>query len=133
MNPSPESRPGPQTLVWWVLWFAMQTGVFVQYHFLSQGRPVPAGGDSGPWMVALLPLAVSAVMRWVVLGRVKTAAQALPLFIMGIAMAEATNLVGLFVFPAHRLDLFVLSVLGVGQFAPFFAGRYAQAQDGGGR
>ena len=64
------------------------------------------------------------IIRWVVLPRIGNAQAALALFMFGLAIAEATCFLGLFIFPAHKQELFALSVLGIVQFVPHFARRF---------
>jgi hypothetical protein len=101
-------------------------GIFMIYHFLGSNaaKPQMDTTDSSAWMAAIVPVALSIVIRWLVIPRTKSAQAALPLFVMGIAFAEASCLLGIFVFPAHKQDLFTLSALGIFQFVPFFARRY---------
>lgn len=117
--------------VWWVLWAAFQTSIFIVYHFLN--APVPRAGtqpiDSPVWLAAFIPFTISAIIRWLVLARTRNAQSALPLFVIGIAMAEATCYLGIFVFPAHKQELFVWSVIGIFQFVPYFVGRYFTRDD----
>lgn len=125
MDPAPPSSPKQQLLVWWVLWAAFQIGIFFLYFFLS--RPASAAApsvESLPWVIGAVPVFLSAILRWIVLPRFRDAVSALPIFLIGIALAEATCFLGLFLFPAHQRDLFILSVLGIAQFVPFFAQRY---------
>lgn len=116
----------PPWVVWWVLWAAMQAGVFVFYYVLG-GSVGPAGAqaaDSPLWRAACVPFGVSVVIRWLLLPRVRSAAAALPLFVVGVGLAEACCFLGLFIFPQHKQDLFLVSVLGIAQFVPVFARRY---------
>ena len=112
--------------VWWILWAAFQIGIFVIYHFLSRtsAQPQPPSAASATWLAGFAPFFVSTIIRWGVLPRVARAQAAFPLFIIGIAMAEASCFLGLFIFPAHQQELFMLSVLGIFQFVPCFARRY---------
>jgi hypothetical protein len=43
------------------------------------------------------------------------------LFIIGVALAEACAILGMFLGGPYRDSLFVLGVLGITQFVPFFA------------
>lgn len=70
------------------------------------------------------PVFFSMVVRWIVLPRINQAQMGLAAFVIGIAFAESTCFMGLFIFPAHRSDLFILSMLGIIQFMPYFAGRF---------
>ena len=120
----------PQLVVWWTLWAAFQVGIFMIYFFL--GKFSSGGGASAEsitWLAAITPVLFSAAIRWVILPRVAAATAALPLFIVGIALAEATCFLGLFIFPPHKLELFILSAFGIFQFIPYYAGRFV---DGGG-
>jgi hypothetical protein len=112
-------------IVWLGVWLAFQVGIFVIYFFVSSGtvRTAPPT-DSALWLAGFAPVAVSAFIRWAMLPRVETATAALPLFIVGLGLAEAACFLGLFVFPAHRQELFGASIAGIFQFIPFFARRY---------
>ena len=126
MNPQPNSQQ--QRVVWWILWGAFQTGIVVIYFFL--GKSVTPGPASAFWQVGFLPVLISGAVRWSVLPHFKDAQKALPIFIMGIALAELSCFLGLFVFPAHRLPLFIASVIGIAQFIPIYFGRYFEAKGG---
>ncbi len=112
--------------IWWVSWAAFLGGVFAIYHFLDNAaaQPQAPSGDSPIWLAGLAPFVVSTIIRWLVLPRARSVQAAFPLFILGIASAEAMCFLGLFIFPAHKQGLFVLSVLGMLQFVPYFARRY---------
>src|SRR6478609_12061205 len=100
----------PQLLVWWTLWAAFQVGIFMIYFFLGKfSSGGAASAESITWLAAIAPVLFSAVIRWVILPRVAAATAALPLFIAGIALAEVTCFLGIFIFPPHKLELFILS------------------------
>ena len=124
---------GQQLLVWWILWAVFQAGVVIFYFMLTRPAPAPdsPAADSLPWLVGAVPVFFSAIIRWLVLPRCREAQQALPLFVIGIAMAEAACFLGIFIFREHQRDLFILSVLGIAQFAPLFARRYVEQPDAG--
>jgi hypothetical protein len=120
-NTSPPRAPLP---IWWALWFAMQSGLFVAYFFLSK----PSAGNA-PTTPALLvvpagQLLASAVLRWVLLPKMTDAQKAFPLFVVGMALAEGACFTGLFLVPAYQQELFIASLLGVGQFLPLFAAKF---------
>jgi hypothetical protein len=119
------NRPNPQLLVWWVLWAAFQVGIVFIYYFLGQSATQSqTNSDSSAWLAGLVPLAVSAAIRWLVLPRMNTAQPAFVTAIMGIALAEVCCFLGLFIFPAHKLELFVTSFIGILQFIPIYAARF---------
>lgn len=120
-----------QLAVWWVLWAALLSGVFMIYRLIggSSGQPEQTQADSPLWLAGVAPFVVSVIARWVVLPRMPSAPKALPVFVIGMAIAESSCFLGLFLFPAHKLELFVLSVVGILQFAPHFARRYFSSDD----
>lgn len=103
-------------------------GIVIIYTFLGgsdkTGTTPIVEANSLLWLVGMVLFVISTVIRWGVLPKMNTAVQALPLFLVGLALAEATCLLGLFLFPAHRQELFGLSFVGILQFVPYFAGRY---------
>ena len=128
MKSQKAQNPKQQLLVWWILWAAFVVGIFQVYYFLamSGSSPKPQAPATNPFIAAfgLLPVAVSAIIRWSILPRIQSARVALPIFIIGIALAEASCYMGLFIFPAFKAGFFVFSVIGMFQFIPFFARRY---------
>lgn len=123
-TPAPTPSPTPPAaplVVWWVLWFAMTNGLILQRLFLGGN---PASDQVTLGYIALGPLVVSAIIRFVVLPRMKTKQKAFPLFVAGLATAEACGLMGLFLGGGNR-DTFVIA--GVGMllaYAPLFARKY---------
>jgi hypothetical protein len=120
-----------QTMVWWILWAAFQVGIVIIYRTLSGALPQPPTEpvDSSAWLAGFAPLTISVIIRWFVLPRARTAQSALPVFIIGIAMAESATFFGLYIFPAHRQELFMWSALGIFQFIPYFVSRYFKPKD----
>lgn len=124
------NEPKQQLVVWWVLWAAFQMGVVMIFFVLGGGFATAEfpSLSFGPWMLGLVPCLVSSSIRWSVLPGKTSAQVALPFFVIGLAMAEATCVLGIFVFPAHRLLLFLVGFLSILQFAPGFAGRYFEGE-----
>jgi hypothetical protein len=117
--------PSPPLLIWWILWFAMTNGLIVQRFFLAKGFN---DGDGSLALVAIAPLLVSAGIRFLLLPRMKTKLKAFPIFIVGLATAEACGLLGIFLGGTHIDELFGASLVMLLLYAPLFARRY----DGGG-
>ena len=112
-------------IVWWVIWAALLNGVFVIYFVLGNtAERQPAMPESSIWLACLAPLLVSTMIRWGVLSRVQSAQAAFSLFVAGLALAESTGILGILLFPEHKQELFIFGVIGILQFAPFFARRY---------
>ncbi|MCE9608791.1 MAG: hypothetical protein K8R23_01050 [Chthoniobacter sp.] len=117
---TPPPSAAQQKLVMWVLWAAFLIGVCVQYHFLHAKNP-PAADASALWLVGAVPVVASVIIRWNVLPRLKSPTQTLPLMIVGIALAEGSAFIGMFVFPAHQWELFIAALVGIAQHAPVYA------------
>lgn len=134
MLPSPDAqRIKAQLLIWWIIWAAVLAGLVVIYLAIGRGRAVASVPGAHPLigLVGLVPLFVSIVIRWLVLPRCRDLARALPLFIVGLALAEACGLLGIFLGGVYRDDVFLLGVFGVAQFLPIFARRIAESKPAG--
>jgi hypothetical protein len=106
----------------------MQLGVCVFYFVLGgagTSAVSPAGaGASSLWLIALGPLLVSMLVRVLLIVLTPAAHLAFALFIFGISLAESVCFIGLFLAPEHKLELFILSALGILQFLPWYAGKF---------
>jgi hypothetical protein len=121
-------------LVWWIAWAAVLGGLVVIYLVLGRGpvKPEPvADKEVLKHLVGLVPLFVSVVIRWLVLPRFDSLQRAFPLYIVGLALAEACGILGIFLGGPFRDDLFVLGVLGVTQFVPIFARQLTRPKEQG--
>ncbi|MFO1451838.1 MAG: hypothetical protein U1F61_26985 [Opitutaceae bacterium] len=119
--PSSSSQASP-LLVWWIIWFAISAGL-VAISVTIEVRPAPPGNDALKYL-PLAPLMAATLVRWLVLPRFTRRARAFPLFVVGVALAEGSGLLGLFLVPESRNEYLLLSLLGLAQFVPVFATRY---------
>ena len=110
-------------IIWWSIWAATLTGLGMIYLLLVQGKPLPPASaeNSLQGLVGFVPLFVSIVIRWLVLPRLTEPARVFVFFVAGVALAEACGLLGIFLGGPYRDSLFVLGVLGVTQYVPFYA------------
>jgi hypothetical protein len=131
MNPDPQLKA--KLLVWWIIWGAILGGLVVLYAVYGYGRPLPKpdGRDLFLNLAAVVPLFVSIVIRWLVLPRFTGLTRALPLFIVGIALAEGCGILGLFLGGPYRDALWFMGFLGVAQYVPLFARRLAEPKPQG--
>jgi hypothetical protein len=121
-SPSPNQQQ--QRVVWWALWTAFQAGIVIIYVVLGKQTPASLPHEPGLWQLGFIPVLISGAIRWSLLPMMKDALRGLPFFIVGIALAEATCFIGLFVFPSHKTELFAASAIGIFQFIPIFLGRF---------
>ena len=131
---SPANKTKQMLLVWWVAWAAILGGLVMIYVLFGRGpvKPEPvADKEVLKHLVGLVPLFVSVVIRWLVLPRFDSLPRAFPLYIVGLALAEACGILGIFLGGPFRDDLFVLGVLGVTQFVPIFARQLTRPKEQG--
>lgn len=128
INGPDAQRIKTQLLIWWIIWAAVLFGLIALYFFLGQvqARPLVTGGHPLIGLVGVVPLFVSIVIRWLALPRARDLTRALPMFVVGLALAEAGGIMGLFLGGPFRDDVFLLGVFGVVQFIPIFARRIAE-------
>ena len=109
-------------LVWWIIWAGTLGWLVLICLFLGRGKPLPPVSPENPLegLLGVVPLFVSIVIRWLVLPRATDPHRAFVLFIVGLALAEGCGLLGIFVGGPYRDSLFVLGVLGIIQYAPFY-------------
>lgn len=126
-------RARAQLKIWWIIWAALLAGLCViwwNFGFLKLLGNEPHANPLVD-LAGLVPLFVSIVIRWLVLPRGTEMARAFVMFIVGLALAEACGLLGIFLGGPYRDDLFLLGALGIAQYAPFFAKRYLEPKPQG--
>ncbi|MBI3886429.1 MAG: hypothetical protein HY302_11980 [Opitutae bacterium] len=129
MNPGPHARRDrTRLLIWWIVWAAQLSALVVVDLVHGRGPLAPGAAEEKvlTGLVGLVPLFMSIVIRWLVLPRYGDLLRALPMFIVGLALAEAGGLLGIFFGGPYRDDLFLLGVLGLAQFVPFFAKKFLE-------
>lgn len=127
MIPGPDApRLRTQLLIWWIIWGSILFGLIMLYLLLGRRPQVPPAPGANPFanLVGFVPLFVSIVIRWLALPRSAAPGTALVMFILGLSLAESCGILGLFLGGPYREDLFILGVLGVVQYAPFYARRF---------
>ena len=131
MFPFPSGQPQKAlpAIVFWIIWFAMISGIPIYQFVLGGGIPhgsnAPTSGLNPILIMAVGQILVATVVRWVVIPRMIRAGQLLTLMIVGVALSEAVEFYGIFLFPANqpetKLSLFILSLVGIAQFMPVYA------------
>ncbi|MDP2137201.1 MAG: hypothetical protein Q8J74_05055 [Candidatus Didemnitutus sp.] len=123
-TPAEVQRVRGQLLVWWIIWGSLLAGLGLIYVVIGPARG-PAVSAENPLtdLSGLVPLFLSIIIRWLVLPRYTEAPKAFVMFVLGLALAESCGLLGIFFGGPYRDDLFVLGLLGIGQFVPFYARR----------
>ena len=111
-------------LIWWIIWGSTLGFLLLLYLFIAQGKPMPATAPASELprnLAGIAPLFISIIIRWLVLPRCTEEGRAIVLFIAGIALAEACGVLGIFLGGPYRDSLWVLGMLGIAQYVPFYA------------
>ena len=120
-------KPPPTALVFWIIWFAILSGL-VMIQFLVGGG-IPEGADQGNPPEAFLVIAaglalVALAIRFLVIPRIEELPKKLPAMIVGLALSEGIGFVGMFAvgkeFPATQQALFVTAIACIVSFAPVY-------------
>jgi len=126
MIPAPDAdRLKARLVVWWIIWASVLCGLIIFYFVLAGNKslPPPATKELFTNLAGLLPLFLSVIIRWLVLPRGRNPSGALAMFIIGLALAEGCGLLGILLGGGYRDMFFVLGILGILQYVPFFAKR----------
>lgn len=123
-NPTPQS----QSVVCWIIWFAILNGLVITQIFAGGG--IPHGPDRGdpPLVFPLIAaglVVISLGIRFFAIPKIDGLQRKLPLMIIGLAVSEAIGIMGAFVvgreFATTRLVLFAASILCIVCQAPIYA------------
>jgi len=132
-NPDTQ-RNRAKIIVWWILWGAVLSGLTILFFSLGRAPAVPtevAREKMLTGMIGVVPLFISVVIRWLVLPRYTEMNRAFVMFIIGLALAEACGLLGIFFGGQYRNDLFLLGIFGIAQYVPIFARNYVEPKSSG--
>jgi len=91
-------------VVFWTIWAGiLGNAVYIRYSLPPNGEDI--AGQTAFWLFYAIPVAISLVVRWLVLPRVQASQPYLISMIVGLAFSEGLTFFGLFLFPS-KLDLF---------------------------
>ncbi len=116
MTPSPNPRLAAPPLVWWTVWASM-LGLVMVVGGLLRDQPSIA---SLPWVMALGPLILGMMMRFLMLPRATNRNKAYVIFIVGLSLCEMTGFLGIFATDQHQDTLLLLALLGIVVHMPTF-------------
>ena len=116
-------RVKTKLMVWWIIWASILAGLGVVYFGIAWNKPLPPASSAELFtnIAGFIPLFLSVIIRWLVLPRYSDPARAFVIFIIGLSLAELCGLLGIFIGGGYRDALFLLGVLGVVEYAPFYA------------
>lgn len=110
-------NPKAHSLLLWVFWLSILSGLPLLYLWVPADLPAEPQASATDYL-PLVPLLVSVFLRWNLLPRQRAPQRQLPLFMVGLFLAEAAGLLGLFVVPHMRQTYTVLAILTLLQYCP---------------
>jgi hypothetical protein len=133
LSSAPEPVIRPPLKIWWAIWTGILVSLAViwwNFGFLKLLGNEPHANPAID-LAGMAPLFVSIVLRWLVLPRVRVLRMAFIFFVTGVALAEGCGLLGIFLGGPYRDEMFLLGMLGIAQYMPFFARGLAQPRPQG--
>jgi hypothetical protein len=122
------STLAPQAIVFWVIWFAILSGLLMIQFFAGGGMPSGVDKGEGPVLFQGLALGMgmaAMIVRFVVIPRIGTLEKKLPAMIIGLALSEGIGILGAFVvgpdFGSTKLFMLAISVGCIILYAPVYA------------
>jgi hypothetical protein len=133
VSPSLDPQARTRLVVWWIAWGAMLGWIIFLQVLLRHGpaTPVVKAADLLTRLMGIVPLFVSIVIRWLVLPRCTRTGGALVMFVVGLALAGACAVLGIFLGGPYRDALWLLGLLGVTSYVPLFAQRLLEPKGSG--
>lgn len=127
---SPSAKPVP-VVVPWILWFAILMGYMMLTFLMGGGIPWggnPAGGSVSPIVyLCVLMVFIACGVRWFLIPRLVGKAELIPALIVGLAISEASGLLGIVMVPKEeigtRMVIWFPAFFSILQFIPIFARR----------
>lgn len=123
MIPSNKSK-APTAVVMWVMWCAFASALMMYRIMLVSKRhnthSITAPDTIFMWVLYVIPIFIVLPLRWVVIPRLRVPILILPVFVMGVAFAEALTFFGLFLFPAQFRLFYLTSWLMLLQLMPIW-------------
>jgi hypothetical protein len=92
-------------VVFWVIWFAILSGLLIMQFFAGGGIPTGGGQGGEPAIYQVVTLAIAAAalfVRFVIIPRLKGLEKKLPAMIIGLALSEGIGIIGMFAIPQHH-------------------------------
>ena len=113
----------------WIIWFAILQGAFVVQWFLGDG--IPEGENAAEpmaawlWGLCFAPIVLAALIRWLLIPKIREPQLQLVAMIVGLSLAEAPIFFSLFMiggdYPQNQIVVLMVAVVSLIQFAPSYA------------
>lgn len=122
-----QTQQPPIQITAWIIWFAILNGLVMIQFFVGGGIPSGINHGTPPALQQYLPAVpafLALVVRFLIIPRISAPLKKLPVMIIGLALAEATGILGIFVvgksYGSTQLTFLVLSLLAILAMAPVY-------------
>lgn len=108
-------------------------GLIIIQFVVGGGFPTGENEEAVPsslLLAALAGVSISVVVRWLILPKVTKMESLLPVMIVGLALAESSGILGIFLigpkFPETQQLVLLLSLAGIIQFIPLYLSKFKE-------
>ncbi|MES2308185.1 MAG: hypothetical protein V4507_04935 [Verrucomicrobiota bacterium] len=115
-----KSKISPLLLVPWVVWIAILNGVLMVYFVIGKQHSLPEDISVQKGLPLLIPFVLSMIVRHGFLLRSPHYNTVFLRMIIGLALADASCFIGVFLVPELELLGLILSILAILQYIPFY-------------
>ncbi|MFT3869269.1 MAG: hypothetical protein QM715_12495 [Nibricoccus sp.] len=112
-------------LILWIIWFAIVSGFCLVYLFLAPAKNSEASAPESVlrWF-PFVTLVSSIAVRFILLPKFKSLTKVLPVFIVGLSLAEGSGIIATFLLSVgDARTYFVATVTVLLMYAPLFANK----------
>lgn len=120
-------QPQQPHLVFWILWASMLVGIVFITQFLGGGFPSGTSAKPPSYVMFLITISgacISTLIRWFILPKINNLESLLTTMIIGLALAESTTLLGIFLigneFPSEQRIALGISFIALVQYMPLY-------------
>jgi len=113
------SAPPIKTILF-IIWFAILSGLGIITSMLGSGEPFGDGTFEALHIALLVPAVISTLLRWFIIPRITSLEAMLVPMIIGLALAEATAILGIILLTDGWGGLVILGAIAVLQYFPPF-------------
>jgi hypothetical protein len=125
MKTVPHSKPW--LVFWWLIWAAVLGQQLALHSWRGTWFQDNPEFNRTSFAVLISILAISVILRWLVLSRVSSTPIAFVVFVIGISCAGGMGLASSFMDVPFKQSFFTLCLAGVIEYAPLRAGRQHEA------
>jgi hypothetical protein len=119
----------PKRLVLWIIWFGITSGLCTLYFVVGRGTDIISSESNAALrFIPMAPLALSVLVRFFLLPRIKSLSKVLPFYIIGLSMAEGSGIIAIFLLPhGDATSYFTTALFVLVMYVPLFANKLEES------